>query len=89
MGNLTYGLHPSLGTVTGGINNGIHELWAQGKMAIVTNVGTLGRADDKNAISKPFRSETVSIIFAFRSGFAISRRTFRYIFVYGLGRQNF
>jgi uncharacterized protein (DUF1501 family) len=40
MGNLTYGLHPNLGPVTGG-NNGIHELWAQGKMAIVTNCGTL------------------------------------------------
>jgi uncharacterized protein (DUF1501 family) len=39
--NLTYGLNPSLGTVTGGMNNGIHELWAQGKMAIATNVGTL------------------------------------------------
>ena len=43
MGNLTYGLHPSLGPVPtlGGINNGIHELWAQGKVAAVTNVGTL------------------------------------------------
>lgn len=45
MGNLTYGLHPNFGTVTGGINNGIHELWnptpGLGKMAFVTNVGTL------------------------------------------------
>lgn len=41
MGNLSYGLHPSLGPVTGGTNNGIHELWAQNKMAIVTNCGTL------------------------------------------------
>ena len=41
IGNLTYGLHPSFGPVTGGINNGIHELWAQGKMAAVTNCGTL------------------------------------------------
>ncbi len=40
MGNLAYGLHPSLGPLTGG-NNGIHELWAQGKMAVVTNCGTL------------------------------------------------
>jgi len=39
--NLSYGLNPNLGTVTGGINNGMHELWAQGKMAIVTNTGTL------------------------------------------------
>lgn len=41
IGNLTYGLHPSLGTITGGVNPGIHPLWATGKMAIVTNVGTL------------------------------------------------
>ena len=43
IGGLTYGLHPSLGTVTGGINPGIHPLWANGKMAAVTNVGTLVR----------------------------------------------
>ena len=47
MGNLTYGLHPNLGTVTGGINNGIHELWAQGKMAVVTNCGTLVKPTSK------------------------------------------
>jgi len=41
IGNLTYGLHPGFGTVTGGINPGIHPLWATGKMAVVTNVGTL------------------------------------------------
>lgn len=41
IGNLEYGLHPSFGTVTGGINGGIHPLWATGKMAAVTNVGTL------------------------------------------------
>ncbi|MET0752281.1 MAG: DUF1501 domain-containing protein [Pyrinomonadaceae bacterium] len=41
MGNLSYGLHPNLGVVAGGTNNGIHELWGLGKMAIVTNVGTL------------------------------------------------
>lgn len=40
MGNLTYGLHPALGPLAGG-NNGIHELWGMGKMAIVANVGTL------------------------------------------------
>ena len=43
MGGLTYGLNPNLGPITGGINNGIHELWAQGKMAIVPNCGTLVR----------------------------------------------
>ncbi|HEY8562592.1 MAG TPA: DUF1501 domain-containing protein [Pyrinomonadaceae bacterium] len=44
IGNLTYGLHPALGPQTAAaniVNNGIHELWALGKMAIVTNVGTL------------------------------------------------
>ena len=43
MGNLAYGLHPSLGPVPqlGGINNGIHELWAQGKLAVAANVGNL------------------------------------------------
>ncbi len=41
MNNLTYGLNPNLGAVAGGINNGVHELWAQNKMAIVTNTGTL------------------------------------------------
>ena len=59
-GNLTYGLHPSLGTVTGGINNGIHELWAQGKMAIAANVGTLVRPMTKaqfqnGSVPKPFQ----------------------------------
>jgi uncharacterized protein (DUF1501 family) len=41
LGNLSYGLNPNLGTVSGGINSGIYGLWNQGKMAIVTNVGTL------------------------------------------------
>ena len=44
MGNLTYGLHPGLGIQPPGtniVNNGIHELWGMGKMAIVCNVGTL------------------------------------------------
>ncbi|MDQ3181706.1 MAG: DUF1501 domain-containing protein, partial [Acidobacteriota bacterium] len=58
--NLTYGLNPNLGVVTGGINNGIHELWAQGKMAIATNVGTLVRPMTKqqfqtNSVPKPFQ----------------------------------
>jgi uncharacterized protein (DUF1501 family) len=42
LGNLTYGLHPSLGTQPGG-NNGIHELWAQGRLAVVPNTGNLIR----------------------------------------------
>ena len=41
IGGLSYGLHPSFGTITGGVNTGLHPLWAQGKMAMVTNVGTL------------------------------------------------
>lgn len=52
MGGLTYGLHPSLGTVTGGINSGIHGLWAQQKMAIVTNCGTLVRPTTKAQMSQ-------------------------------------
>ncbi len=43
IGGLSYGLHPSFGTITGGVNGGLHPLWAQGKMAMVTNVGTLVR----------------------------------------------
>jgi uncharacterized protein (DUF1501 family) len=45
LGNLAYGLNPNLGAVpqSGGINNGIHELWAQGKLAVVSNVGNLIR----------------------------------------------
>ena len=41
IGGLMYGLHPAFGTVTGGLNGGIHEFWAQGKLAAVTNLGTL------------------------------------------------
>ena len=41
MGGLSYGLNPNLGSITHGINSGIHDLWAQGKMAIAANVGTL------------------------------------------------
>ncbi|MBS1798086.1 MAG: DUF1501 domain-containing protein [Acidobacteria bacterium] len=63
MGNLTYGLHPALGPQTPAtniVNNGIHELWAAGKMAIVTNVGTLTapmtRAQYQNgSVAKPFQ----------------------------------
>jgi len=60
MGGLAYGLHPSLGPVAGGINNGIHELWGQQKMAILTNVGTLVRPMTKlqyqnGSIQKPYQ----------------------------------
>lgn len=60
MSGLTYGLNPNLGTVTGGINNGIHELWAQGKMAVVTNAGTLVQPMTRaqyqtNSVRRPFQ----------------------------------
>lgn len=63
MGNLTYGLHPGLGTQAAGtniVNNGIHELWGLGKMAVVTNVGTLVAPMTKaqyqnNSVQKPFQ----------------------------------
>ncbi len=58
MGNLTYGLHPNLGV--GATNNGIHELWAAGKLAAVTNTGTLvapmTRAQYLNgSVQKPYQ----------------------------------
>lgn len=60
MGNLSYGLHPSLGPLAGQPNNGIHELYAQGKMAFAINVGTLVSPMNKtqyqnNSITKPFQ----------------------------------
>ena len=50
MGGLTYGLHPNFGT--GATNAGIHPLWAAGKMAIVTNCGTLVRPTTKAQMSQ-------------------------------------
>ena len=60
MGGLAYGLHPALGPVAGGVNNGIHELWAQGKMAAVTNCGTLVAPMTKaqyqdGSVTKPYQ----------------------------------
>jgi uncharacterized protein (DUF1501 family) len=64
MGGLTYGLHPGMGpqTINGTtiVNNGIHELWGLGKMAAVTNVGTLvapmTKAQYQNgSVQKPFQ----------------------------------
>ena len=63
-GNLTYGLNPNLGAMTQNgttiVNNGIHELWAQSKMAVVTNTGTLVAPMSRtqyqnNSIKKPFQ----------------------------------
>ena len=53
MNGLSYGLHPSLGILPPSntpnivVNNGIHELWAQQKMAIIPNAGTLVRPTTK------------------------------------------
>ncbi|HEV8157823.1 MAG TPA: DUF1501 domain-containing protein [Pyrinomonadaceae bacterium] len=64
MGGLTYGLNPALGPMTQNgntiVNNGIHELWAQGKMAVVANAGTLvaplTRAQYQNrSVARPFQ----------------------------------
>ena len=61
LNNLTYGMHPSLGPgATGAINNGIHELYGQGKLAVVTNVGTLVRPLTKtqyqsSSFQKPYQ----------------------------------
>ena len=63
MGNLTYGLHPGFGpqaAATNIVNNGIHDLWALGKMAAVTNVGTLVAPMTKTqyqngSVPKPFQ----------------------------------
>jgi uncharacterized protein (DUF1501 family) len=61
LGNLSYGLHPSLGPgATGATNNGIHELYGMGKLGIVTNVGTLVRTLTKtqyqsSSFQKPYQ----------------------------------
>ena len=43
LGGLQYGLHPSLGPIMGGTNDGIKELYDQGKLAVVCNVGNANR----------------------------------------------
>lgn len=64
LGGLTYGFHPNLGpqTINGTtiVNAGIHELWAQGKLAAVTNVGNLVRPLTKaqyqsSSFQKPYQ----------------------------------
>ncbi len=60
MSNLSYGLHPAFGTVQNGINNGIHELYGQGKMGFAINVGSLASPMNKaqyqnNSVQKPFQ----------------------------------
>lgn len=63
MNNLAYGLHPGLGPQPAGaniVNTGIHDLWALGKLAVVTNVGTLVAPMTRtqyqnNTVQKPFQ----------------------------------
>ena len=60
LGGLQYGLHPSLGPIMGGTNDGIKELYDQGKLAVVCNVGTLARPLTKDqyrnsAFQKPYQ----------------------------------
>lgn len=64
LGGLSYGLHPSLGIQTQNgttiVNNGIHELWDLGKLAILPNVGTLVRPLTKaqyqnSSFQKPYQ----------------------------------
>ena len=65
-GNLAYALHPNLGDATGTTppggspNRGIHELWAQGKLAAVTNIGNLVRPMTRaqylaNSVQRPYQ----------------------------------
>ena len=63
MGGLSYGLHPGLGIQPAGtniVNNGIHELWGLGKLAVVANVGTLVAPMTRttymnNSVKKPYQ----------------------------------
>lgn len=60
IGNLSYGLHPSFGPSAGQPNNGIHQLYAQGKLAVVTNVGNLvapmtRQQYQQNGVAKPYQ----------------------------------
>ena len=64
LGSLTYGFHPNLGPMTQNgttvVNNGIYDLWGQGKLASVMNVGNLVRPLTKtqyqsSAFQKPYQ----------------------------------
>ena len=61
LGNLEYGFHPNFGDMTaGGLNRGLHELFALGKLAVVANVGTLvapmtRRQYLDNSVPKPYQ----------------------------------
>ena len=64
LGGLTYGLHPNFGPLTQNgttiVNNGIHDLWGQGKLGAVVNVGNLVFPMTKaqytgNTLQKPYQ----------------------------------
>lgn len=55
-GGLDYGFHPNFGNLAGQ-PRGIHELWDQGKLAAVTNVGNLVRPTTRDQ----YRQRTVPL----------------------------
>ncbi|HEY8563787.1 MAG TPA: DUF1501 domain-containing protein [Pyrinomonadaceae bacterium] len=61
LNNLEYGFHPNFGDMTAnGLNRGVHELFAQQKLAVVANVGTLvepmtRRQYIDNSVPKPYQ----------------------------------
>jgi uncharacterized protein (DUF1501 family) len=68
MGGLSYALHPNLRRDTATqpingtsiVNDGIHDLWASGKLAVVANVGTLTAPMTRttylnNSVKKPYQ----------------------------------
>ena len=83
LGSLDYGLHPNLGPLTQNgttiVNNGIHELWGMGKMAVVTNVGTLVAIDLRNR-GVSGRLISVTLIGADGTTKSVSGDVFRSIF---------
>jgi hypothetical protein len=92
MNNLSYGLHPALGqqTINGTtiVNNGVHELWATRKDGDGDKRRYARRSDDQNAIPEQYGTETVPVVLALRSGFAVPGRTKRSRIFYRLGRQD-
>ena len=62
LNNLEYGFHPNFGEINAGgdLNHGIYELFAQGKLAVVANVGTLIMPMTRqqyidNSVPKPYQ----------------------------------
>ena len=55
IGGLSYGLHPSFGTITGGINGGLHPLWAPPLVACTEETRRVGCAQSRRETEKPSR----------------------------------